>query len=346
MAKVLTFLKKRWYVIAVIIVIAGYFLYRYQTSIAQTKKLTTYTVKRKTLTDLLALSGQIDADEHVVLRFPVSGKLVWLGAREGDTVKKYQGLASLDARDVQKKMEKTLNDYAKERNAFDQSRQDNQRIGDQSTREAGDTMKRLLENAQYDLTNSVLDVEIQKLAQEYSYLYSPIEGILVRVDAKYTGVNITPATAEFEVVNPKTIYFSATADQTDVIKLKEGMTGSITFDPYPEDTYQGVISQIGYTPKLGETGTVYQVKMKLSDQGTAQKYKLGMTGDAEFPVGEKVNVIVVPSRFVKSEGDKKYVTKLVESRQIKTYIKTGMEVEGDYEVLSGLNEGEKVISTP
>lgn len=344
--KILRFLKKRWYLVVLVLLAGAYSYYRLQTASAQTAKQTTYTVSRKTLTDTLAISGQIDAGEHAVLRFPVSGKLVWLGAKEGDRVKKYQGLASLDARDVQKKLQKSLNDYAKERNAFDQSQQDNQRLGDQSTREASNTMKRILENSQYDLNSSVLDVELADLAREYSYLYSPIEGILVRMDTKYTGVNITPATAEFEVVNPDTIYFSATADQTDVVKLKEGMKGTITFDPYPDNTYDGVITEIGYTPKSGESGTVYEVKLALSDKGDAGRYRMGMTGDAEFPIGEKYNVVVVPSKYVKTEGDKKYVMKQANGKQAKTPVKTGLEVEGDYEVLSGLEAGDKVVSFP
>lgn len=339
-------MRKRWYLIAAAVVVAVYFFIRYQTSVAQTKKLTTYTVKRTTLIDTLSLSGQIDAEEHVVLRFPISGKLIWLGAKEGDVVKKYQGLASLDVREVQKKMQQSLNSYAKERNSFDQSQDDNQRIGDQPTKEAGNAMRRLLEDAQYDLSNSVLNVELQDLAKEYSYLYTPIEGILVRMDAKYPGVNITPVNAEFEVVNPKTIYFSASADQTDVVKLKEGMKGKISLDSYPDDAHDAAITQIGYTPKAGETGTVYVVKLKMADTGNVEKYKMGMTGDVQFPIGEKANALALPSKFVKSEGDKKYALKLVNGRQVKSYVGVGLEADGNYEILSGLNEGDTVVSLP
>ncbi len=342
--KIVSFLRKRWYLVLVLLAVGGIFLYRYQVAISQAKKQETYKVKRKTLVDTLAFSGQIDAEERVVLRFPISGKLVWLGAKEGDTVKKYQGLASLDLRETQKKMQKTLNDYAKERNDFDQSRDDNQRVGDQPVREAGDAMKRLLEKAQYDLTNSVIDVELQQLAKEYSYLYTPIDGILVRTDVKYTGVNITPAGAEFEVINPDTIYFSTTADQTDVIRLKDGMRGEIVFDPYPDDTYHGVITRIGYTPKTGETGTVYEVRMSLDPGTDLGKFKMGMTGDVEFAVGEKPKVISVPASFVKTENDRKYVLKKTENKTEKTFIKTGLEVDGNYEVLSGLEENDVIVS--
>src|SRR3989339_701480 len=98
--KILSIVKKRWYVFVIIAVGIGIFLYKQQTSKAEVAKLSTYTVARQDIQDILTLSGQIAADERAVLRFPISGKLVWLGAKEGDTVKKYQGLASLDQREV------------------------------------------------------------------------------------------------------------------------------------------------------------------------------------------------------------------------------------------------------
>ncbi len=344
--KVFSFVKKRWYLFLIVIVIGGVYFNQQKAAQAKKEKDTTYVIKRRDLKETLSLSGQIDAEEHVILRFPISGKLVWLGAKEGESVKKYQGLASLDMREVQKKMQKTLNDFAKMRNSYDQSQDDNQRVGDQPTSEAGDAMKRLLEKAQYDLNSSVLDVEIQDLAKEYSYLYTPIEGILVRADAKYPGVNITPANAEFEVVNPQTIYFSATADQTDVIKLSENMKGDITFDSYPDSTYKGEISHIGYTPKTGESGTVYEVRVKMMDLGNERKYKMGMTGDIEFAIGGRENVVAVPSLYVKSEGEKKFVWKMVNGKNEKTPIKIGLEADGAYEILSGLREGDVVVNVP
>lgn len=346
MKNVAVFVKKRWYVLLILLIGVGFYLYQQKTAEAKKAKESTYVIKRQDLEETLSLSGKIDADEHVILRFPISGKLVWLGAKEGERVKKYQGLASLDQREVQKKMQKSLNDFSKERYDFDQSQDDNQRVGDQPVREAGDAMKRLLEKAQYDLNNSILDVEIQDLAKEYSYLYTPIEGILVRSDIQYSGVNITPSGAEFEVINPQTIYFAATADQTDVIKLTEGINGTIIFDSYPDNTYKGEITRIGYTPLAGETGTVYEVKIKIADQGNEYKYKIGMTGDVEFSIGKKTNVVTVPSTYVKSEGEKKYVWKLVNGKNEKTYIKIGLEANGDYEVLSGIQMGDQVVNVP
>lgn len=335
-------LKKRWYVFIVLVLIGAGFIYNKTNADAKKIKESQYTIKRQNLRETLSLSGKIDADEHIILRFQTSGRLSWVGVKEGDVVKKYQGIASLDQRDIQKRMQKTLNDYAKERNDFDQSGDDNRRIGDQPTKELGNAMKRLLEKAQYDLTNSVLDVELQALAREYSYLYTPIDGIVIRVDSKYPGVNITPTGAEFEILNPDTLYFSFTADQTEIIKLREGLTGELVFDSFPDDMEKGSIYYISYTPKQGETGTVYEGRIKIPKE-MVSKLRLGMTGDVTFGLQEKDNVVSVPSNYVKSDSSGMYVEKLVNAKPIKTYIKVGMDIDGFYEVLKGLSENDVIL---
>src|SRR3989338_290338 len=92
---------KWWYIVVILIAIGGYLFYRQQTAKSQVQ-LETYTVSRETLKDSLILSGKIDATEKVDLHFQSAGRLAWVGVKEGDLVKKYQGIASLDQRQLQK----------------------------------------------------------------------------------------------------------------------------------------------------------------------------------------------------------------------------------------------------
>lgn len=343
--KIVGFAKKRWYILIVLFLVGGFFVNKQMQATAQAKKSSTYTVGRMTLKEDLSLSGTINAEEHVTLQFQTAGLLSWVGVKEGDYVKKYQGIAALDQRSVTKNLQKNLNDYAKSRNTYEQSKDDNSRVGDQPTHEQGDKMKRLLENAQYDLTSSVFTVELQDLAKQYSYLTTPIDGIVIRADAKYPGVNIG-ITSTYEVVNPKTIFFSALADQTDVVKLQKDMKAAVQLDSYPEKKMDGTIYFISFIPKAGETGTVYEIKMALNDNANEQNaYRLGMTGDATFTLQEKNNVITIPSTYIKTEGDKKYVWKSTKGKEEKKYIKTGLEVDGNSEILSGIDEGDVLTNS-
>lgn len=294
-----------------------------------------YTVKRTTLEDTISFAGEIDADEKATMQFQVSGKLAWVGVKEGDYVQQGQMIASLDQQLLQKQMQRYLNTFGKVRNDFDQ---DKDIYGDNIPAQTDDEFKRLFANSQLDLNNAVLDVEIQSIAFQNANISSPISGVVTRVDAPYAGVNITPAT-QFEVINPGTVYFSATIDQTDLPSINEGLTGEITLDAYPEDKVSGTIQSVSFTPIVGETGTVYEAKVNILNMGTMQ-YRLGMTGDITFTLGKRDNVLVIPLRFLKTEGDDYFVNKKEGNSSKKVEIEIGEEYNGEIEVTKGLAEGD------
>src|SRR5690606_32682488 len=86
-------LKNKWIIAIIIIVIIGGYFYKKNTSQASAEE-STYTVAQGTLQDVLSLSGFIDAEEKVDLHFQSGGRLSWVGVKEGDTVKKFDGIAS------------------------------------------------------------------------------------------------------------------------------------------------------------------------------------------------------------------------------------------------------------
>jgi len=344
----MNFLKKRWYVIAVILVIGGLLFSKISsnnTTKTNGKKQTSYTLKRQNLKETLSLSGTIDAEEHTILRFQSSGKLVWVGVKQGDYVKKYQGIASLDQRELQKNLQKYLNTYMKTRWDFETTKEteDIKNIGGLSNDLRRQAL-RTLDKAQFDLNNAVIDVELKDIALKFAYLYTPIDGIVTKVESPYAGVNIIPTQAEFEIINPKTIYFSATADQNDVVKLNQGVEGDVTLDSYPNIKLKGKVYMISFVPKTGETGTVYSVKIALQEPNNDYRYRYGMTGDASFKVREVKDVLSIPTKFIKAEKnpegtlDKKYVLKKVNGNQTKTYIQIAEEMDDNTIVTAGLKE--------
>ncbi len=328
-------LKRRWYVILPLLLVLGFLLYRFVFAGTQIDKKNAYKIKRQTISETLSLSGSVDALEKANLRFQTSGYLSWVGVKEGDTVKKYQTLASLDQQQLQKTLQKDLNDYLTTRWKFEQTKDDNNGI-------ITTNIQRLLDESQFGLNKSVLDVEIQSLAIKYANLWTPIDGIVTYINTPNAGINITPAQAEFDVVNPQTIYFLATADQTDVVNLRPNMSGTIVLDAYPDEEIKGTIKDISFTPKTDETGTVYAVKIYFSNGNNNYKYRLGMTGDVDFITRQKKNVLAVPTSNIQAENGKKYVWKAVKDKEEKIYPQLGQEI-GDYtEVLSGLKVGDVV----
>ena len=336
------FLKKRWYFLAIILLV--FVLIFTQTQAKKTEVEEKMMVKKQNLKETLTLSGEIDAKEKVNLKFQTSGRLAWVGVKEGDYVKKYQAIASLDKRDLKNRLDKYLNNYLKQRNSFEQTKDDYEETYEFSTGDLHKRAKRILENSQYDLNSAVLEVEYQNLLLEYADLWTPIEGVVTHIDIPKAGVNITPANATFEIVNPKTLYFSATVEQADVVNLKEEMKGKLTLDSFSDFEDEVKISYISFSPKSGETGKVYQIKLELSEKTKKLPLRLGMTGDVEFLIKEKNKVIALPSRFIKKDKKGSYVFVKENNKKIKKYIKIEEEIDGKIVIKSGLNEGEIIIN--
>lgn len=342
MTRVLSFFRRnlrRLIVIAVLFAV-GFGITSYVLAQQSSQPGETTKVERKNLQEELTISGIVRADEHVTLRFQTSGYLTWVGVKEGDTIKKNQVVASLDQRILQKQLQQDLNDYMSERWDLDQTRENYE------NQIYTDTIQRLVDQAQFSVNNSVSSVEIQAITIQFANLWSPIQGLVTRVNAPFAGVNITPSQAEFEVVNPQTVYFSAGADQTELPSITVGMTGSLELDAFPDEQLTGTVTSISFTPESTEIGTVYEVKFAFAPDNSNYKYRLGMTGDLSFVTSEKKDVLSVPAKYIQSESGKKYVWVLKGNQKQKTFVTEGIETEDGVEITSGVVEGDVISTTP
>lgn len=344
--KFLSLLKRFWWLVLLLaIFVGGYFLVRRDANKAKQIPIKTVTVQKQDLVDSLSISGQIDAAEKANLQFQTSGLLSWVGVKEGDHVNKYQVIASLDKRELQNQMSQLLNTYMTNRWNFEQTQEDN--INWQTngmTDAARDAVRRVIDKSQFSLNNAVLNVEAQDLALKFANLWTPIEGIVTSIDTPNSGVNVTPTSANFMVINPKTIFFSATADQTDVVNFKVGLKGSIVLDSYPDNPIEGTVSSIGFVPMAGETGTVYEIKMIFAADNTDNSIRMGMTGDANFIFQQINGVLAVPASYVKTSNGDTYVWKMVGKTKEKVPVTIGVTIDGNTEIVSGLNENDVIYS--
>ncbi len=333
---------KRWLIIGIILVviIIGFFSFRNKQT---TKPSLETTVHKGTIKETLTLSGKIDAKEKVTLRFQTAGKIVTVNVQEGDAVKKNQEIAALDQRSLQNSLQQLLNTYMNSRWSLDQSKSDNQTTADSGASQIiRERAKRIIDQSQFSLNNTVLAVEAQSLALEFAHLRTPIAGIVTRVASPLPGINISvPTQAEFDVVNPSTMYFEALADQTEVTQLHTSQTTQINLDSYPDTTISGTISMIAFSPKTDEVGTVYPVEIAIPLDNVAN-YRLGMTGDVTFVTQEKQNVLMIPSKFVKSDQGTLSVTVMENGKKVKREVSTGLENDTEIEITSGLSEGDVV----
>lgn len=290
---------------------------------------------------LTSASGVIKAEKDATLRFQTSGLLSWVGVQKGDAVRKGQAVASLDKRDLQKRFQKEMNDYLNERWDFEQTQDDYKEI--KENRLVTDSIKRILEKNQFDLNNSVLDVEIADLAVRFSTLTSPFEGIVVELDQPYAGVNVAPTSAFYRIIDPKSIYFEAKVDETDISKVKIGDRVKLFVDAYPEETFEGTVGKIDFSATTSSGGgTAYNAWIYFTN---AENFRLGMNGDAEIIHSSLTDVLLVPISAFSEKGGKTFVWKLIDGKAQQVEIEIGNIGDEYIQVVSGLSEGDQVITS-
>lgn len=343
-----TILKFKWLIAGILVILlgAGVIFVRAKNSETQQSQISTAAAVREDFTKTVSSSGKTKAEKSVDLKFQTSGRLAWVGVQEGDHVNAYQAIAGMDQREVQKNLTKTLRDYSAQRLDFEQAWKDNWPAAAQShedvTHAPNDSITQILEKNQWDLDKAVLDVELKDLAVEYATLVTPIAGIVTSIDTPVAGVNITPATSVFTVVDPDSMVFEANADETDIGNLKLGQKAQITLDAFPDATFSGTISYISYASQLSAGGaTVFPVRISFD---SPQDIRIGLNGDVTIDSVNEPNVITVPIEAVREDAGTKYVYKKTGTTYMKTPVHTGMQNDSRVIVLDGLSEGDVVVT--
>jgi len=326
--------KKLLIIILIVAVIIGFGVWKFVIS-PKKNGIETTEVKKGLVAEELILSGEINADEYAKLIFPTSGDIAWVGVKEGDYVKKGQYLVKLDttvlnstfqqARSTLRAAEATV------ANVYDQvqDHSGDETYAQRDTRTTAETTKdkayEAYVAAEYNLRHSILT--------------SPFAGIVSYLAHPFSGVYVMATETQVEVINPETIYFDVTGDQNEVPSLFIGQKVNIVFDAIPDESFEGIVEFVSYTPKAGEAGAVYEIKVKfVKEKLDIKKFRIGMSGDAKFVIKQKDDVLYVSPQFINSDAKGKYVR--LGRTNNKVYIETGIEGEERVEIKNNLKEGD------
>ncbi len=305
------------------------------------EQLTFVPVQQGDLIKTINVSGIVDAKQKASLHYATAAKVTYIGAKEGDPVKRWQTLARIDVADQQKRMQQDLNNYFNQRMVFEQNADDR---GDTIL---SDELGRQAQQDQKALENAVLDVEIRDIAIRNAALTSPIAGILVSAPSIVPGVVINP-TDIFEVVDPNSLLFKAAVDETDIDLVQKGQQATIELDAYPDEPISATVSAISYRSSQSASGTVFVVELPLTNTGTQsaiERYRLGMNGDTDIIVDQRKDVLQIPIDSLIERDDKKYARRRTgENSAEEVEIQTGIENEEMIEVVSGLSAGDEVVA--
>jgi HlyD family secretion protein len=299
------------------------------------------TVKKDNITQIISSSGKLKSENQIDLKFQSSGLLTWIGVKEGDSVKKWQAIASLDKRQLQNDIKKRLLAYMNQRWSFEQTQDDYETKKNSSS--LTDAEKRILDEAQFDLDSSVIDVETYDLAKQLATITSPIDGIITHLEYQVPGENVTLASPIATVVSPDKMLFEANIDEGDIPKVYMNQKAKITVDAYPDEIFDGEVTKISFAAMTTSGGgTAFPVELSIPPNENF-KFKIGMNGDAELVASEANDILVIPTMAIFQLDSKSYVWKVINKTLTKQEIKIGLDNGEFTEVKEGLSENDQIL---
>lgn len=158
------------------------------------------------------------------------------------------------------------------------------------------------------------------------------------------GSSVSPAAAPFAIVDFEALQFSAQVDEADIARIDVGMPAIISLDGLPETEFQTKVRSVDTQSVLTPTGgTAFTVRFALLNAGDA--VLLGMNGSVEIVVDTIGSAVTVPVEALLEDGETNYVYRVIANKAVYTEVEAGRLTDTRAEIVSGLAEGDTVITS-
>jgi multidrug efflux pump subunit AcrA (membrane-fusion protein) len=144
------------------------------------------------------------------------------------------------------------------------------------------------------------------------------------------------------IKNDATPIINVTLGETDVPNVKVGQKATITFDSIANMTFTGVVATVDRIGTVSSNVTSYGVNIKL-DSGS-ELILPNMATTADIIVDTATDVLYVPSAVLTTQNGITYAKTLVNGKEVDVEVVTGISDDTNTVIVSGLTEGEFVIT--
>ena len=290
------------------------------------------TVSKENIATDYAANGTFLPKQEMNQSAEISGRIVSVMVKEGSNVSAGQTLATIkrDAIEV---------DVTQAQNNLQNAIADNQRY--ENAYKTGGVTKQQLDNSRLQLKNAEAAVKSQSVRVNDTKIKAGISGTINKKMVE-PGTVVSPGTPLFEIVNINSLKLSVLVDESQVGKIALGQTVAINVNVLPDESFSGKITFIA--PK-SDASLNFPVEIEVQNRG---HLKAGMYATATFKTNNGTatqNMITVPATafvngvssgqlFVVNNGTAKLIN-----------VQTGKVYGDKVQILSGLNEGEQVVTS-
>jgi HlyD family secretion protein len=320
----------------------------------------------------LNATGYVVAQRKAAVASKATGRLEWLGVREGSTVREGEILARLENKDVTAALQQVQ--------AHVNLAQANLQQGEAEWREAQRALDRssdLLQKhfvsaaahdgvvaraekaraaiAGYKASIAVAQANVRsaQVALDQTLIRAPFDGVVLTKNAN-VGDMITPLSsasgalgAVVTMADMNTLEVEADVSESSVGKVKIDQPAEIQLDALPGERFRGVI--VRTVPTVDRAKATVNVKVRFVDKDPRVLPEMSAKVaflSKETPAAERAPRTVVSPAAIVERGGRRVVYVVREGKAVETPIDTGAAYGDVLEVKQGVKPGDKVVLKP
>jgi HlyD family secretion protein len=203
--------------------------------------------------------------------------------------------------------------------------------------------------AQIAQAKAALDDASENL--QYATIVSPMDGEVLSKDVEVGDavssilVLGSQATLVMTLGDTSEVYVKGKVDESDIGKVYLGQSARIVVESFKDKTFEGKVTKIAPLGVEKDNVTTFEVRVSIQNPGG--ELRANMSANAEIILEEKKKVLLIPEGAVMFDKDKNATVEVADPKgadgRTKMAVKLGITNGVRAEVLSGLNEGQKVI---
>ena len=171
-------------------------------------------------------------------------------------------------------------------------------------------------------------------------IYSPVAGWVAEINIA-AGHKIMQGESLLVLADYSAVWANADVYEPDLPFVKIGMPVELTVPYYPNKAFRGDVSFI--SPTLDPETRTVKVRMNIPNPNLLLKPEMYADARLSYQLGER---LAVPVGAVMFSGDRVYAFRDGgDGRLVPILLKLGLRSDGYFEVLSGLKEGDRVVTS-
>ena len=326
----------------------------------QTMTVETTFVRRGAVSAAVTVVGNLIGNATVSVTPRAAGRLQDISVRLGDRVARGQRIAKIEDFELQEQVRAQEAAEAVSRATIRQREADLRLAETNAERSRSlfarqllpkqtldDTESRLIAaQAQLDLaraqnTQSSARLQELRLNLANTTIVSPVDGFVASRSVD-PGAFVGQNAPLVSVVDISSVRLVANVVERDLKEIGPGDTATVNVDAFPGETFTGRIARV--SPVLDPATRTAPIEVEIPNPGA--RLKPGMYARVQVVTDQKREALVVPANALVDIGGRRGVFIALENSTV-TYrpVNTGIEEEAQIEILQGLAEGDRVVTT-